>query len=158
MKVQKQVSAFLINKPGRLANVCASLAKHKVDILALTVMDTKEHGVLRMVTSDPDATTRMLRDTGTPYTETDVLLVDTSHRPGALARVCEKLANQHVNIDYAYCSAGVPGRKALGVFKVSSIAKATKVLGPLDGNSVPKKGKRKKTAPVRRKVTSGPRR
>jgi len=155
MRVYKQISAFLVNKPGRLANICSALAKQKIDVMALTVMDTKEQGVLRLVTDDPTGTSKILTQLGAAHTLTDVVLVDMSHRPGALARVCEKLASEHIGIDYAYCSAGTPGGKALGVFKVSNISKATKVLGPLNGSPAAKK---RKSGKIRRKMTASGRR
>src|SRR5262249_10844041 len=106
MGTSKQVSVFLENKPGRLANVLSALAQEKVNITALTVMDSHEHNVLRVVTDDTSGTVKVLKDLGIPHAETDVLLVELRNQPGALAHVCEVLGLGHVNIDYAYCSSG----------------------------------------------------
>src|SRR5579885_433240 len=100
MQTAKQVSVFLENKPGRLANVLSALARDKVNILAMTVMDSHEHSVLRVVTSDLAKTLQALRGLGTPLGETEVLLVELRNQVGALAHVCELLAAEHINIDY----------------------------------------------------------
>ncbi|MBV9125030.1 MAG: ACT domain-containing protein [Planctomycetes bacterium] len=128
MEIIKQVSVFLENKPGRLANVLSALAREKVNLLALTVMDSHEHSVLRFVPSDHSRTLPVLKDLNIPYTEADVLQVELRNQPGALARVCELLGGGHINIDYAYCSTGGRNGKTLGILKVSNTDKAMRVL------------------------------
>ncbi len=128
MEIAKQVTAFLENKPGRLSNICAALGREKINIQALTVMDSKNRSVLRFVSDDMAKTKTVLTSLGTPYEESDVLLVEMENRPGSLARVCEKLAAEHVNIDYAYCSAGVRNGKAIGIFRVSNLIRASHAL------------------------------
>ena len=76
----------------------------------------------------------MLRGLGTPYTETDVLAVELRNQVGALAHVFELLAGEHVNIEYAYCSAGGRNGRTLGVLKVSNADKAMRVLGESPNN------------------------
>lgn len=133
METTKQISVFLENKPGRLANVLSALAKEKVNITALTVMDSHEHSVLRLVVDDAAGATAVLKDLGIPHAEADVLVVELRNQVGALANVCGLLGSEHINIDYAYCSAGGKNGKTLGVFKVSNTDKAMKVLGgPVD--------------------------
>jgi hypothetical protein len=129
METAKQISVFLENKPGRLANVLSALAQEKVNITAMTVMDSHEHSVLRVVTTDPALTVRVLRGQSTPHAETDVLVVELRHQVGALAHVCELLAGGHVNIDYCYCSSGGRNGKTIGIFKVSNNEKAIRLLG-----------------------------
>src|SRR5262245_35847507 len=124
METTHQVSVFLENKPGRLANVLRALEKQKVNVTGLSVMDSHEHSVLRLVTSDLDKTLAVLKDLGTTYTTTEVLLVELRNQPGALAHLCELLAAEHINIDYCYCSAGGRNGKTYGVFKVSNFEKA----------------------------------
>lgn len=128
MDTTKQVSVFLENKPGRLANVLSALEREKVNVTGLTVMDSSENSVLRLVTSDQAKTVAVIKRLGTPYTEAEVLLVELKNQPGALARVCEQLAGEHINIDYCYVSAGGRNGKTLGVFKVSNLDKAMRVL------------------------------
>jgi hypothetical protein len=135
METTKQVSVFLENKPGRLANVLSALAREKVNITALTVMDSHEHSVLRVVTNDLARTLQVLNGLGARHAESDVLVVELRNQPGALAHVCELLGAEHINIEYAYCSAGGRNGKTFGIFKVSNTDKAMKVLaGPLDVN------------------------
>ena len=133
METTKQVSVFLENKPGRLANVLSALAKEKVNITALTVMDSHEHSVLRLVTDDVARTAQVLKGLGAQHAVADVLLVELRNQPGALANICGLLGAEHINIDYAYCSAGGRNGKTFGIFKVSNTEKAMKVLGgPVD--------------------------
>lgn len=129
MQTTKQVSVFLENKPGRLAAVLSALARDKVNVIALSVMDSHEHSVLRLVTEDHPRTIQSLKALGMRVVESEVVLVELRHQPGALAHVCEQLAGEHINIDYCYCSSGGKNGKVLGIFKVSSTDKASKVLG-----------------------------
>lgn len=123
-----QFSIFLPNKPGVLAQVSDQLAQARINVIAMTMMDSSEHGVLRLVVSDADTFRAALKPLNLPMTETDVLVVEMSNRPGALADVCGRLAEAHVNISYAYCTTGVQGGKTRGVFKVADTKKAMKVL------------------------------
>jgi hypothetical protein len=134
METAKQVSVFLENKPGRLANVLSALARDKVNVTALTVMDSHEHSVLRLVTEDPAETLRVIKGLGMRHVETDVLLVELKHQPGALAKVCEALASEHINIDYCYVSSGGKNGRVFGVFKVSNTEKAKSLLGSAANN------------------------
>jgi hypothetical protein len=128
VQTTKQITVFLENKPGRLANVLAALATEKVNIIALSVMDKHEHSVLRLVTDDSQRTTKIIQTLNTPFTEADVLMVELRNQPGALSHICEVLATEHINIDYAYCSSGGRNGKVLGIFKVSNTDKAMRVL------------------------------
>src|SRR5262245_28546853 len=92
VQTTKQINVFLENKPVRLANVQSALAREKVNIAALSVMDKHEHSVLRMVTDDPAQTVRIIQSLNTPFTEAEVLSVELRNQPGALAHVCEILA------------------------------------------------------------------
>ncbi len=129
METIRQISVFLENKPGRLANVLSALAREKVNISALTVMDSHEHNVLRFVPSDREGTIRVLKGLSCPFAETEVLQVELRNQPGVLAHVCEVLGQAHVNIDYAYCSAGGRNGRTVGIFKVSNPEKAGRILG-----------------------------
>jgi hypothetical protein len=135
METVKQVSVFLENKPGRLAQVLSALAREKVNITALSVMDSHEHSVLRLVSDNAAKTEQVLQGLGARHTAADVLLVELKNHPGALAHVCEVLAGEHVNIDYAYCSSGGRNGRVMGVFKVSNTEKAMRVLSPAANNS-----------------------
>jgi hypothetical protein len=136
VQITKQISVFLENKPGRLANVLLALARDKVNITALTVMDSHEHNVLRFVADDLDKSRKALKEMSIPFVETEVLLVELRNQPGELAHVCELLGAEHVNIEYAYCSSGGRNGKTLGIFRVSNATKAMRVIGESPNNSV----------------------
>jgi hypothetical protein len=106
----------------------------------MTVMDSHEHSVLRLVTNDREKTIAVLKELGSPFTETEVLLVELRNQPGALAHLCEVFAADHVNIDYCYCSAGsVRNGKTYGIFKVSQMDKALKIISGANANNTKKK-------------------
>ncbi len=128
VKPVKQFSVFLVNKPGILSQVCDELARKKVNVSALTLMDSVEHGVFRLVAEDEGQARAALSRLNIPTTETDVLSVEMPNRPGSMADVCSKLNAQHISIKYAYVTSGAPGGRTVGIFKVDNIKKALKVL------------------------------
>lgn len=128
LQTDTQFSVFLVNKPGILAQVCQRLADEKVNIVGMSMMDSMEHGVLRLVAQNPSRARSALQGIGLPSTETDVLLAQLPNRPGALADVVERLASSHINVNYAYCTTGAANGKTVGIFKVADVKKAIKVL------------------------------
>jgi len=128
MRVEPQFSIFLINKPGVLAAVTTALAKAKVNIVALALMDSGEHGALRIVVDEPDAARRILGRTHDRWTEADVLVLELKNEPGAFAAISQRLADEHINISYAYCTSGAGGGRTTAVFKVADLKKAEKVV------------------------------
>jgi hypothetical protein len=128
VSVKTQFSVFLVNKPGVLAQVTQALADEKINIVAMTLVDSQEHGVLRFVTDDGDAIREVLKQLNLPMTETEVLCLELSNRPGALADVAGLLGKNHININYAYCTSGAPGGHTTGVFKVADLNKAQRLL------------------------------
>lgn len=127
-KTVTQFSVFLVNKPGVLAQVTRALAEAKLNLLAMTLADSQEHGVLRMVVGDEAETRRVLAKLNLPMTETEVLCLDLPNRPGAMADVAQLLGENHININYAYCTSGAPGGRTTGAFKVADLNKARRVL------------------------------
>lgn len=123
-----QFSVFLVNKPGVLARVVQRLAENRINIVALSMMDSTEHGVLRVVVEDPSRARTTLAALDLPRTEQTVLTATLPNRPGALADVLQRLAAGHVNVHYAYCTTGAAGGKTLGVFKVDNVNKAVQLL------------------------------
>jgi len=128
METRKQITVFLDNKPGRLAQILSALAQNKINIVALAVMDRQDQGVLRLVSEDESATLKTLTSLNLQAAVADVLAVELRNQPGALAHVCETLAGGHINVDYAYCSSGGRNGKVFGIFKVSNLSKAQRVL------------------------------
>src|ERR1700722_8089953 len=102
MDLVKQLALFLENKPGTLARVCDALAKAKINIYALTISDTVDHAVVRMVVSDTALALSIFEEHGTLVVENDVLMIENDNKPGSLSRIAQKLAKAKVNIEYAY--------------------------------------------------------
>jgi hypothetical protein len=128
MYIASQFSIFMVNKPGVLAKILGEFAKAKINIVALTMMDSVEHGVMRVIFEDKDKAREMLKKVNMPFNETDVLCVSLTNKSGALASVAEKLSKNHINISYAYCTAGAKGGRTTGVLKLADVKKAMKVL------------------------------
>lgn len=133
-ELQTQFSVFLPNKPGVLSRVVRDIAGSRVNILAISMMDTTEHGVLRLVVSKADDAREVLKKQNLSTTETTVLAVTLPNRPGAFAMIVDQLSDARLNIDYAYCTAGATGGKSLGIFKVGNLKKATKLLEERGGS------------------------
>ena len=128
MYLATQFSIFMVNKPGILAQVLNAFAEAKVNITAITVMDSVEHGVMRIVGESASKVRRVLKGLNMQCGETDVLCVNLSNQAGALAKVTQKLSEAHINISYAYCTAGAKGGRTTGVLKVADVQKAMRVL------------------------------
>src|SRR4051794_37008770 len=120
MEFVHEITAYLENKPGRLSKICSALAHEKINIQALAVMDTPDRGVLRMVTDELEPTRRVLTSLGTESESRDVVAIELENRPGALARVLEKLAAESINIEYAYAASGTSPGKLLRIFHTSN--------------------------------------
>lgn len=147
MYVTTQFSIFMVNKPGVLAQVLGEFARAKINIIAMTMMDSVEHGVMRVVFASPKTAKQVLSNLNMNYNETEVLCVKLTNKAGALAAVAEKLAKNHINISYAYCTAGAKGGRTTGVLKVADVKKAMKVLQQ-------KQKKNSKSQPVVRRSQS----
>lgn len=149
MYVAKQFSIFMVNKPGVLARVLGEFAQAKINITAMTMMDSAEQGVMRVVFAESVKAEQILKTLNMPYNETSVLCVTLTNQSGALAAVAEKLAKSHINISYAYCTAGAKGGRTTGILKVADVQKAMRVLEEGSG-----KKKSKSQPQVRRSRSS----
>ena len=125
---EAQFSVFMINKPGVLQQVCQDLGQAKVNIVALTMMDSMEHGVLRIVVDDAPEARNVLKRLDVPTSETDVIVVPMPNHPGALADICTRLGEAKCRVSYAYCTTGAKGGKTIGIFKVGNSRKAVSTL------------------------------
>jgi hypothetical protein len=132
MQTAKQLSISLVNKPGRLADMLGAMGKGKVTFQALSVMDSGTRGTVRFVPDDFAAAVAVLDSINIRYEAADVLLAEVPNQAGAFRKICEHLAAEHLNIDYAYCSfsSGIKGKSGvLAVIKVNDLVKAQRVLG-----------------------------
>jgi len=128
MEIVKQLSVFLDNKPGTLAKVCDALAAAKINIYALTISDTIDHAVVRMVVSDPIGALHIFGERGVLVVENDVLMLDNGNKPGALAKIAQKLAKARINIEYAYLATSPGAKLGLLILRVKNPAKALTLL------------------------------
>lgn len=128
MKI-KQVSVFLENRPGHMANMLRALDAAKVDIRALSVADTADFGIARLILSDTEKGLQALRETGFTASTTEVLRADVPDEPGGLLHeVIEPLAAAGINLEYLYAFVDQPQGKAMVVAKVSDLERAVEVL------------------------------
>jgi hypothetical protein len=123
-----QLSIFLENKKGRLYDVCSFLGKQGVNIRALTVAESDNFGVLRILVKDPHATAQALKDNGFVVNETEVLAVEVDDKPGGLARVLAVINKHHINVEYMYGFVEPALKKALMVFRFDDVSKAAEIL------------------------------
>jgi hypothetical protein len=128
MDIAKQLALFLANKPGTLAEVCEELAKAKINIYALTISDTVDHSVVRMVVSDTNKALMILGEHGVLVVENDVLMIENSNKPGSLAKIAHRLSLAKINIEYAYLATSPSSTKGLLILRPSNTKKALEVL------------------------------
>lgn len=127
-QIATQLAVFLANKPGTLADVCETLAEARVNIFAMTVSDTVDHSVVRLICSDPRKALAIFEDRGALVVDQQVLTIEDKNQPGSLARIARKLAAHDVNIEYAYCASGPSAKTGLLVIRPSDIEKGLKAL------------------------------
>ena len=123
-----QISVFMENKNGRLAEITRLLALKNVSLRAVTIADTADFGILRLIVKDPDYARDVLLEAGFTAKETEVLAVAMDDRPGALAEVMELFEQNNVNIEYLYSILAGDGGKADVVFKVEDLEKGQTIL------------------------------
>lgn len=123
----KQISVFLENKAGRLASVTRTLGDAGINIRALSIADTSDFGILRLIVNDPPRAYRILKESGFTVSETGVVAVKIPDCPGGLASVLEVMAAASINIEYLYAFVGTTAEDALVIFKVEDAEQALKV-------------------------------
>lgn len=124
----KQISVFLENKKGHLLNVLDTLAKAKINIRALSIAETSEYGILRMIVPDPDKAQKVLAKNNFAVGENDVIVVGVPDQPGGLANILRTLNKAGLNVEYAYAFVAKSGKKALVVLRTEDINAGIKVL------------------------------
>ena len=124
----KQISVFVENKEGRLAEITETIAKAGVDIRALSIADTTDFGILRLIVDKPHETEKVLRDSGFTVSVTSVIAVGIDDVPGGFAKPMRVLANAHIDVEYMYAFISRHTKKAYVILRVNDNATATKVL------------------------------
>ena len=124
----KQISIFLENKPGQLAKACRALAARGVNIATLSLADTTDFGIVRMIVDDHEKGYEVLSSAGFTVRQTEVVLVKVADRPGGMAELMEKLDKAGVDIEYSYAYALGSGDTAILIFRFDDNAKAEAAL------------------------------
>lgn len=140
----QQISVFVENRPGTLAEVLAVLKEHAVNMRALSVADTADFGILRLVVNEPDKVERILRGAGYAVKSTPVLTLTVSDKPGGLLEQVEKLSNSGINIEYVYAFAATSADEARVVIKVDNIERAERII---NGDATASAGREKSETP-----------
>ena len=124
----EQISVFLENKAGRLAEVTGILSEAKVNIRALALADTSDFGVLRLIVDSNEKAVEALKNRGFTVGRTDVLAVEVEDRPGGLHRILDMLNEADINVEYMYAFVQHSGKNAVMIFRFDNIDEAVKVL------------------------------
>ena len=120
MQRAKQLTVSLPNKPGMLARVCRTLADANVNILALSVVEATEMGLVRLIVDDPRAGVKALEEQNLSVVQTPVRLVELPNKVGALAEMAERLVQRKVNVDFIYGSTALGRNKSVLVIEAKS--------------------------------------
>jgi len=124
----QQISVFIENQLGRLTEVADLLAQSKVDITALSLADTSDFGILRLIVDQPDVAQQALREGGFIVKSTEVLAVAMADQPGGLAAVLKTIADAGISIEYMYAFVGKQDGKAVVVMRVNDLEGAVACL------------------------------
>jgi len=127
MRVQ-QISVFLENKSGRLANLTDVLGKAGINIRALSIADTSDFGILRLIVNKPEEAFKSLKEAGFTVSITDIIAVEVEDKPGGLANVLKLLESKGINIEYLYAFLEKSSNNALVVFRVEQVDEAISLL------------------------------
>ena len=132
----KQLSAFVENKAGRLSEIADCLARENIDISALSLADTADYGVLRMIVNFPDKAVEVLKQSGVVCKITNAIAVAMEDAPGGFASSLKLLTDNGIEVKYMYaCTSSIKG-KALMILSVSNPAMADNLLSSTDSGSV----------------------
>jgi hypothetical protein len=125
----RQLSLFLENRPGQLMQPCQVLGKAGIDIITMSLADTQQFGILRLIVRDDDRAKQVLEQAGFVVTMTDMLAAEVPDRPGGLAGVLEAFDQAGLSVEYIYpLAAGARGRTAVLVFRVEDPVGAARML------------------------------
>lgn len=124
----QQISVFVENKKGRLAGITDALAKNDIDICAISIADTTNFGILRMIVDTPTLAAEALKEAGYTVSTTEVIAVEVVDKPGGLNEILMLLRDNDISIEYLYSFVKRPAANALILFRVEDTDKALKVL------------------------------
>jgi len=124
----KQISVFVENKKGRLARITDVLGKGGVDLIALSIADTTNFGIMRCIVNDPDKALKLLRENDITASTTEVIVAEVVDKPGGLSYVLGLLDKADISVEYLYSFVRKPNENALILFRVEDIDAAIRTL------------------------------
>lgn len=123
----KQLSVFVENKPGRLSLITDTLEKKAIDIRALSIADTTDFGILRLIVNKPDEAEKALKDEGFAVSLTQVIAIGIEDKPGGLSKALRILLGAGIGVEYMYAFLSRDGNKAYVILRVEDNQKAIHV-------------------------------
>lgn len=124
----KQLSVFVENKHGRMAEITGVLAKNQIDIRALSIADTTDYGILRLIVNDPEKAVLVLKEEKMTVSLTEVIAISVEDVPGGLSKAVEALADKGIDIEYMYASLNCKDSTAFVILRVEDNEKAIDAL------------------------------
>ncbi|MBQ7718097.1 MAG: acetolactate synthase [Clostridia bacterium] len=128
----KQISVFLENKAGKLAEFTKVLADNNIDLQALLIAETQDYGILRIIVDNPDEATEIIKKSGFAYKVTEALAITVPDEPGSLTKILASLADEGISIKYSYAFYSREHGKANIVLRVDDNEKASEILEKLN--------------------------
>jgi hypothetical protein len=128
MVMIKQISVFVENKKGRLARITDVLGQAGIDLIALSIADTTNFGIMRCIVSNPDKAIALLKQNGFTASMTEVIVAEVTDKPGGLAGILRALDVAGISVEYLYSFVRTPNQNALILFRVEDIEAAVKAL------------------------------
>ena len=133
----RQISVFLSNRKGRLAEVTKLLADNGIDIKALSIADTAEYGALRIITDNNDKAIEILKNGGFVTKINHVLGIEIPNEPGALSKVLYAFEENNISVEYIYAFVGIQGKNAKVIIRVNDNEHGTEVLKSIGIGLIP---------------------
>jgi len=130
----KQLSVFLENKPGRLRELCAVLAENGINIITLSLADTEQFGILRLIVKEHDQARALLEEKGFVAKLTDVIAVEVNDQPGGLSEILKIEEESGISVEYMYAFTIKSGENAVLLFRFDDMDKALAALQAADLN------------------------
>ena len=124
----KQMSVFLENRPGALAEFTKILEMSSIDLRALSLAESEDFGIVRVIVDDPYKTIRILKEEGYICSVTKVIAVEIADKPGSLVKMLNVLGDNNVNLEYSYAFLAKKANSAFMILRVADNDKAIKVL------------------------------
>ncbi len=124
----RQISVFVENKKGRLAKITDVLGQAGIDLIALSIADTTNFGIMRCIVSDPEKALDVLKQSGLTASMTEVIVAEVDDRPGGLAGILRLLDSAGISVEYLYSFVRTPNQNALILFRVEDITSAVAVM------------------------------